>query len=122
MYTPSEQDRYQFKEKLKRLEIESESPRSIRTMDLSSPSRQSRRESVTTHTTDSMSYFERKEVLENQLRQLAEEKSKLTFELSRVPATGIKSRQRSNELEVQLDQVDRKMATTRKQMKDFGFL
>jgi predicted nuclease with TOPRIM domain len=113
----SDQDRYQFREKLKRLEEESSSSRSVK-----SPVSPMRKESNTSHTTDSMSYFERKEQLEQQLRQLAEEKSKLTFELSRIPKTGAKSRQRFAEIEANLDQVDHNMATTRKMMKDLGFL
>lgn len=80
------------------------------------------------NTTDSMPYFERKELLDNHLATLAQEKqqvlmsNELTFELSRIPSSGAKARQRQNEIEIMLDNVDKQMANTRRKMKDFGFL
>ncbi|KAH6567588.1 hypothetical protein BASA60_008983 [Batrachochytrium salamandrivorans] len=68
--------------------------------------------------------------LDKELRTLADEKSQLTFELSRIPANGssvsssvgAKGRRRLAEIEEQLDSVDRKMAAVRKQMKQMGVL
>ncbi|KAJ3351316.1 hypothetical protein HDU91_006131 [Kappamyces sp. JEL0680] len=68
------------------------------------------------------SYYERKDVLEKQLLKLADEKKKLAFELSRVPSTGVKALKRQGELESLLDEIDRQMSSTRRQMKNHGLL
>ncbi|KAJ3313550.1 hypothetical protein HDV04_001778 [Boothiomyces sp. JEL0838] len=67
-------------------------------------------------------YYEQKEELETDLKSLSDEKSKLIAELSRIPSTGAKSRQKQSELESLLDEVDKRMATTRRKMKELGLL
>jgi hypothetical protein len=67
-------------------------------------------------------YYERKQTLENQLCSLAEEKKQLSFELSRIPKTGAKSLKRQGELENHLDEIDRQMASTRREMRQSGVL
>ncbi|KAJ3269102.1 hypothetical protein HDV01_001875 [Terramyces sp. JEL0728] len=63
-------------------------------------------------------YYEQKEELEMDLKNLSEEKSKLIAELSRIPSTGAKSRQKQSDLESLLDEVDKRMANTRRRMKE----
>ncbi|KAJ2996322.1 hypothetical protein HDV02_006643 [Globomyces sp. JEL0801] len=97
------------------------------TPDSKSPFHDYRRNSYTSNSSrtkmeEPIDYFVQKESLEVTLRELVDEKAKLTFELSRVPSSGVKARQRQGELENLLDEVDRKMAATRRQMKDFGIL
>ncbi|KAJ8328194.1 hypothetical protein QVD99_000712 [Batrachochytrium dendrobatidis] len=71
-------------------------------------------------------FISKRKTLDKELRSLSEEKSRLTFELSRIPASsgggGNKSRKRLDEIEESLDVVDRKMAAVRKQMKQIGIL
>ncbi|KAI8927740.1 hypothetical protein BC831DRAFT_160884 [Entophlyctis helioformis] len=69
---------------------------------------------------DGGDHLQRREALDAQLRVLSDEKSQLSFELSRVPASGGKNRQRLAELESQLDVVDKKMAAVRRRMRDMG--
>jgi chaperonin cofactor prefoldin len=67
-------------------------------------------------------YFEQKERLDFELNFLTQEKQKLTFELSRVPSSGGKALQKQDELEGQLDVIDHRMATLRKQMREYNIL
>ncbi|KAJ3039211.1 hypothetical protein HK097_002898 [Rhizophlyctis rosea] len=60
--------------------------------------------------------------LNAELTGLRSEKSKLESEMSRIPASGGlgKVRRRKEELESQLDDIDRKLGAVRKRMKDLG--
>lgn len=71
---------------------------------------------------EALDFFTRRDELDKQLASLAIEKQKLTFELSRIPSTGGKSRARMTEVEEQLDDIDKKISATRKRMKDLGVM
>ena len=72
---------------------------------------------------ESLGYFEKRDTLNAQLNALTQEKQRLSFEHSRVPLNGSgKHRKRMNELEFLLDDIDVKIAQTRKRMRDLGVL
>jgi len=75
-----------------------------------------------TSTISTDEFYSRKQDLEEELRDLTEERSKLTFDLSRVPSTGAKSLKRKDELETMLDLVEHRMSSVRRKMKEFGVL
>lgn len=67
-------------------------------------------------------YLEKRVRLDAELIQLTDKKSKLSFQFSRIPASGGKNRYQLAQLETQLDEVDHQMGIVRRKLKEMGAL
>lgn len=73
---------------------------------------------------EGLEYFERRNALDVELQYLMREKQTWTSELSRIPSTGGtgKTRAKLSQIETVLDDIDHRISTTRKRMRDLGVL
>ena len=69
-----------------------------------------------------LDYYSRKQSYDTEFSNLSGIKSRLVFELSRIPAVGAKSLKRGHELEAELDDVEGRIGALKRQMRIDGVL
>lgn len=91
----------------------------ISALDLPSNKEEENKSSTPEPTTN---FFSLRQALEEKLYTLSNEKQKLTQELSRIPSTAPKSRQRISEIEQSLDFLDSSISATKRRMRELGMI